>query len=68
MYTQVAYALAVTSGTEAVSQAVSVAGANVVGIDMTIINQDSGNLDVVLEGAMNLPIGRRSKITPDVRG
>ncbi len=43
-----------TNGTEAVSQAISVAGANSVGIDMTIINQDSGNLDVVLEGSNEL--------------
>lgn len=54
MYTQVAYALAVTSGTEAVSQAVSVAGANAVGIDMTVINIATGNVNADLEGSNDL--------------
>ena len=54
MYTQVAYALAVASATEAVSQAVSVSGANAVGVDLTVINYAGSTLTVTLEGSNDL--------------
>ena len=55
MYTQVAYALAVTEGTEAFSQAVSLSGANGVGVDATVINQGTdGTLDVNIEVSNDL--------------
>ena len=55
MYNQVAYAVAVVQGTEVVSQAVSLAGANGVGVDVTVISQTAtGTLEVNIEVSNDL--------------